>query len=142
ALAAYWRAVDGCSCIKPTAPLDETTLHRKLDSVATTPFTKAAGTPCFRAVAAISACISSICSSGRLSLARRRWVTRFRRATGAAGRLEGLIGRVSRTPAKPQADTEQANKTGFIECFMYWMVGKTSIPENLCSAGDLLHQRK
>src|SRR5215813_3417269 len=89
ALAPYWRAVAGVSCIKPIAPLAETTLHRKLDSVATMLLTKAVGTPCFWAAAAISAWISSICIACRPWPTPERCIAPLRRGADAADRLQG-----------------------------------------------------
>src|SRR5215469_15566739 len=55
----YSIASAGISCIKPIAPLDETTVASKFDSAATMLFTNAAGTLCLRAAALIIAPASS-----------------------------------------------------------------------------------
>src|SRR5215469_16707804 len=69
ASAPYCRAVDGSNCIRPIAPRDETASHRKFDSVATTLFTRAVGTPCFLDADAISAFTSSRLRAARFSAA-------------------------------------------------------------------------
>src|SRR5215472_3327349 len=55
----YSVASAGISCIKPIAPLDETTVGSKFDSAATMLCTNAAGTLCFSAAALIIAWASS-----------------------------------------------------------------------------------